>query len=257
MGRSRGFGPHANDLFAHFRLAFATAPGLDPLALPRTCTRRSIMQKVRRHPALASMGLRPLVSVRFQVLLTRLVAVLFIVQSPYLFTIGHRVVFSLGRWSAQLRTEFHELRATLVRLSTGPCSCRLRDYHPLWSDFPDGSTGNGFVTPQSALNPGTNPGLGCCPLSLAATYGIDISFFSCGYLDVSVPRVRSTRPMNSDGSDGRLFRRVSAFRHLRIKACLPAPRSFSQAAASFVASRCQDIHRTPLRVWPHLSITVK
>jgi hypothetical protein len=101
------------------------------------------------------------------------------------------------------------------------------------------------------------PGLGCCPLSLAATDGIDISFFSCGYLDVSVPRVRSTCPMNSDRSDGRLFRRVSAFRHLRIKACLPAPRSFSQAAASFVASRCQDIHRTPLRVWPHLSITVK
>ena len=64
--------------------------------------------------ALAGIGLRPLVSVWFQVLLTRLVAVLFIVQSPYLFTIGHRGVFSLGRWSAQLRTEFHELRATLV-----------------------------------------------------------------------------------------------------------------------------------------------
>ena len=33
------------------------------------------------------------------------------------------------------------------------------------------------------------------PLSLATTQGIDISFFSCGYLDVSVPRVRprSTR----------------------------------------------------------------
>src|SRR5665213_405630 len=161
MGRSRGFGPHANDFVAHFRLAFATAPSLDDLALPQTCTRRPIMQKVRRHPLLfRAIGLRPLVSVRFQVLLTRLVAVLFIVQSPYWFTIGHRVVFSLGRWSAQLRTEFHELRATLVRLSMGPYSCRLRDYHPLWSDFPDGSTGNGFVTPQSARNPGTNPGLG-------------------------------------------------------------------------------------------------
>ena len=120
MGRSRGFGPHANDLDAHFRLAFATAPSLDDLALPQTCTRRPIMQKVRRHPLrLRAIGLRPLVSVRFQVLLTRLVAVLFIVQSPYWFTIGHRVVFSLGRWSAQLRTEFHELRATLVHLSTG------------------------------------------------------------------------------------------------------------------------------------------
>ena len=28
------------------------------------------------------------------------------------------------------------------------------------------------------------------PRSLAATYGITIVFFSCGYLDVSVPRVR-------------------------------------------------------------------
>ena len=39
---------------------------------------------------------------------------------------------------------------------------------------------------------------------------------------------------------------VSTFRNLRINACLPASRSLSQAAASFVASRCQDIHRTPL-----------
>ena len=86
------------------------------LALPLTITRRPIMQKVRRHPLLAllqAIGLRPLVSAGFQVLLTRLVAVLFIVQSPYLSTIGHRGVFSLGRWSAPLRTEFHELRATL------------------------------------------------------------------------------------------------------------------------------------------------
>ena len=98
----------------NFRLAFATAPGLDPLALPLTNTRRSIMQKVRRHPLpLRAIGLRPLVSVWFQVLLTQLIAVLFIVQSPYLSTIGHRGVFSLGRWSAPLHTEFHELRATL------------------------------------------------------------------------------------------------------------------------------------------------
>ena len=114
MGRSRGFGPYANDLDAHLGLAFATAPELDSLALLLTCTRRPIMQKVRRHPLLLrAIGLRPLVSVWFQVLFTRLVAVLFIVQSPYLFTIGHRGVFSLGRWADQLHTEFHELRATL------------------------------------------------------------------------------------------------------------------------------------------------
>jgi hypothetical protein len=60
-------------------------------------------------------GLPPLVSVWFQVLLTTLIGVLFIVQSPYLFTIGCRVVLSLGGWSPRVRTEFHELRATLER----------------------------------------------------------------------------------------------------------------------------------------------
>ena len=119
------------------------------------------MQKVRRHTfPLRDIVLRPLVSVRFQVLLTRLVAVLFIFQSPYFFTIGHRGVFSLGQWSARIRTRFHESRATLVRLSKGPYCFGLRDYHALWSDFPDGSASNGFVTPQGARNPGTNPGLG-------------------------------------------------------------------------------------------------
>ena len=39
---------------------------------------------------------------------------------------------------------------------------------------------------------------------------------------------------------------VSRFGHLRINAHLPASRSLSQAVASFFASRCQDIHRTPL-----------
>lgn len=120
MGRSRGFGPYANDLDAHLGLAFATAPELDSLALPWTYTRRPIMQKVRRHTfPLRGIVLRPLVSAWFQVLLTQLIAVLFIVQSPYLFTIGHRGIFSLGRWAARLHARFHESRATLVRLSTG------------------------------------------------------------------------------------------------------------------------------------------
>ena len=37
---------------------------------------------------------------------------------------------------------------------TGPFACRLRDYHPLWSDFPDRSARRGFVTPQCFRNPG-------------------------------------------------------------------------------------------------------
>src|SRR6185295_17316232 len=39
------------------------------------------------------------------------------------------------------------------------------------------------------------------PLSLAATDGIDVSFFSCGYLDVSVPRVGSNSPIHSASSN--------------------------------------------------------
>jgi hypothetical protein len=40
--------------------------------------------------------------------------------------------------------------------------------------------------------------------------------------------------------------RVSPFGPLRINARLPAPRSFSQVATSFIASKCLGIHRLPL-----------
>ena len=73
------------------------------------------MQKVRCH-SLTPKGeieLQPLVSAWFQVLITPLVGVLSTFQSPYLFAIGRRGVLSLGGWSPQLHTEFHELHATL------------------------------------------------------------------------------------------------------------------------------------------------
>ena len=112
------------------------------------------MQKVRRH-AFPSRGiaLRPLVSAWFQVLLTPLAAVLFIVRSPYSFTIGHRGVFSLGRWSGRFHTGFHEPRATPGILSQGACPLGLRGSHPLWRDFPDASTEDGFVTPRGPSTP--------------------------------------------------------------------------------------------------------
>jgi hypothetical protein len=60
-------------------------------------------------------ALPQLVGVWFQILLTPLIGVLFIVQSPYWSTIGRRGVLSLGGWAPLLHTEFHELRATLER----------------------------------------------------------------------------------------------------------------------------------------------
>ena len=53
---------------------------------------------------------------------------------------------------------------------------------------------------MASATPGRIP-VWAVPLSLAATDGIDVSFFSCGYLDVSVPRVSSYPPMHSAGSN--------------------------------------------------------
>ena len=75
-------------------------------------TRRLIMQKARRHP----IGLRPLVSVWFQVLFTPLLGVLFTFPSQYWFTIGLSGVFSLSRWCCYFRTKFHRLRLTRITI---------------------------------------------------------------------------------------------------------------------------------------------
>ncbi len=83
------------------------------------------------------------------------------------------------------------------------------------------------------------------PVSLAATSGISVDFFSSGYLDVSVHRVRFTGPMYSD-QDNPYWGWVSPFGNLRIEACLPAPRSLSQATTSFIACNRQGIHHMHL-----------
>ena len=69
----------------------------------------------------------------------------------------------------------------------------VRDCHPLWSAFPCSSVirslGNSHVrgptTPQRKTS-----AVWAISRSLATTEEIDFSFFSCGYLDVSVHRVR-------------------------------------------------------------------
>ncbi len=73
---------------------------------------------------------------------------------------------------------------------------RVRDCHPLWPDFPDGSTCKslcnshvrGPTTPQRKTS-----AVWAISVSLAATREIDFSFFSSGYLDVSVHRVGHAR----------------------------------------------------------------
>ena len=70
------------------------------------------MQKARRHPE----GLRPLVSVWFQVLFTPFLRVLFTFPLQYWFAIGLSVVFSLTRWCWHIQTEFLRFRPTHVSL---------------------------------------------------------------------------------------------------------------------------------------------
>ena len=90
MGRSRGFASTAPDLFALFRLAFATTPPQRGLIWPVTVSRRIIMQKARDQAfPLRDVALSPLVGMWFQVHYPPLVGVLPIFRSRYWFAIGH------------------------------------------------------------------------------------------------------------------------------------------------------------------------
>ena len=79
-------------------------------------------------------------------------------------------------------------------------------------------------------------------LSLAATQEIDVSFFSSGYLDVSVPRVPSYGAMFSLHGDGTLLPSGFPIRISTDQYLLAVPRSFSQLATSFFGVWCLGIH---------------
>ena len=81
----------------------------------------------------------------------------------------------------------------------------------------------------------------CTGLS-PTTKGISVDFFSSGYLDVSVPWFASCTYRFSTRYLG-YPRWVPPFRDLRIKVCLPTPRSFSQATTSFSAYRDWETDR--------------
>src|SRR5438874_11679435 len=102
MRRSRGFASAAANLIARFGLALASAPPQRGLTSLATASRRIIMQKARDHPALAGMGLSPLVGAWFQVHCPPLVGVLPIVRSRYWSAIGRQGVLSLAGWSPRV-----------------------------------------------------------------------------------------------------------------------------------------------------------
>ena len=106
--------------YALFRLAFATAPRLNRLAL---LARRNSpdhnakgTQSPPEQPKLPQ-RLPPLVGTRFQVLFHSPPGVLFTFPSRYSYTIGRERVFSLGGWSPQIQTRLLEPRPTRVPVS--------------------------------------------------------------------------------------------------------------------------------------------
>ena len=140
--------------------------------MPQTVTRRVIMQKARHHPCKhrALTACRRTVSGTF--------------NSPYRGTFHlslalldslsvAREYLALGGGPPNFRPDFTWL-ALLIKLTI--LHLRLRDCHPLWFRIPSDSSG---FRDQRAV-----------PISLAATQGIAVAFFSYGYLDVSVHHVR-------------------------------------------------------------------
>lgn len=123
-----------------------------------------------------------------------------------------------------------------------PSELRIRGCHPLWPCFPTCSS-------HSSGSAG--------PRSLAATNGVSIDVLSSGYLDVSVPRVCSYKPMysvykylvkpiiSSRKAIITNFQVGSPIQRSWDQSLFPAPPSLSQGITSFIASYCQGIHQTP------------
>ena len=94
------------------------------------------------------------------------------------------------------------------------------------------------------------------PLSLAATHGIDVSFSSSGYLDVSVRRVPPApllavpRPLARGGRV--LPGRVSPFRHLRVTGHLPLAAAFRSLSrlSSAPGAKASSLRLVPLNLAP-------
>ena len=101
---------------------------------------------------------------------------------------------------------------------------RLRDFHPLWSDFPKLFFYPLRYTLQSKPHIARNM-VWALSISLAATLEIDVSFSSSGYLDVSVHRVPSVWLWIYHTVTG-CASRVPPFRHLRINAYVQLPAAF-------------------------------
>ena len=131
-----------------------------------------------------------LVSNRFQILFHSPHRGSFHLSLTVLIAIGISLVFSLSAWSRIIQTGFLVSRPTQDSARVPPL-LPVRACHPLRKTFPDPS---GSMT--AASRSPTTPALpqqhrfGLFPFRSPLLGKSIVSFFSCRYLDVSVPRVR-------------------------------------------------------------------
>ncbi len=185
--------------------------------------------------------LRLLVNIGFQVLFHSPLGVLFTFPSRYYFTIGHRIVFRLGRWSSRLPTRFLVSRGTLdTRLISHLFAYGIITLFDLTFQL----ILLKFDTIMQVRNPRLSKLTLVWPIphSLATTNGISFDFFSCGYLDVSVPHV----PFRVLCIYTRIAKNLPLLgfpiRTSMDQKLFASPHSLSQLIASFIGFRCQGIH---------------
>ena len=167
---------------------------------------------------LGSISLRPsalclLVSNRFQVLFHRAFRPSFHLSLAVLVHYRYGLVFSLGAWSPRFHTGVCRL-SYYSGISQKIFQFHLQDFHFLWFQIPLDSAIKKFPD-RSPTTPHINTWFGPTPLSLVATDGIFVNFFSFAYLDISVGQVPPTTcVVVPDVSIGG----VSPFGHDRINA---------------------------------------
>ena len=148
--------------------------------------------------------------------------------------------------------------AVLRNLSRKAARFRLRDCYPLWCDFPFASASAqlcNFPTRRQADQDGPyNPcvttaaayhvtEVWALPLSLATTQGVEVSFLSSGYLDVSVPQLAFRTLCIQVRIPAHYHWWVSPFGDPGVKGWSAPHPGLSQPPTSFFGSWRQGIHR--------------
>ena len=164
MDRSLGFGSNSSNFLALLTLGFPSAPFLKNLTLLDKFTRRTVLQKVRYRTWKV---LYLLVNIGFQVLFTPLPGSF----SPFLHSTASLSVIRvyLGLGGGPPGFPANSSCSPVLWILTPVSFFRLRDYHPLWLDFPIYSAKTRQWIPQSSTPKVLLLSVWPLSLSLAAT----------------------------------------------------------------------------------------